>query len=246
MDEPPPKYHFKKHVKKAVIEFWEDALRQEALELQSIKHFDIFSCNLSQPHWIWATSGKNSFEVRKASILARMMSGRYRTDYFARHWTMNKNGHCLIPGCNQQIGNLQHLLIECSALTRARSKVIEMILNKSSVLFPLRMFFESLFKSDYELQFYFLFQPFSFHYVNYLCNLYGHAIIKSIAYYVRTFVFTIHAERQKLMSAKGEASLNTVIDLFYFAGMKPPSYVADWRPCALLEYPTCVQVLEIW
>ena len=174
------------------------------------------------------------------------MSGRYRTDYFARHWTMNKNGHCLIPGCNQQIGNLQHLLIECSALTRARSKVIEMILNKSSVLFPLRMFFESLFKSDYELQFYFLFQPFSFHYVNYLCNLYGHAIIKSIAYYVRTFVFTIHAERQKLMSAKGEASLNTVIDLFYFAGMKPPSYVADWRPCALLEYPTCVQVLEIW
>ena len=42
MDEPPPKYHFKKHVKKAVIEFWEDTLRQEALELQSIKHFDVF------------------------------------------------------------------------------------------------------------------------------------------------------------------------------------------------------------
>ena len=208
MEEPPPKNSFKRQIKCAVIEFWEDALRQEALALQSIKHFDVYSCNLLQPHWIWVTSGNNSFEIRKASVLVRMMSGRYRTDYFARHWTMNKKGLCLITGCTQQIGDLQHLLIECSALASARSKAIELILNKSSMLLPLRIFFESLFQSNAELQYLFFFQPFSFTYVNYLCNLYGQSIVKSISYYVRTYAFTIHAERQKLMSVKGEASIH--------------------------------------
>ena len=41
-----------------------------------------------------------------------------------------------------------------------------------------------------------------------VCNLYGQSIVKSISYYVRTYAFTIHAERQKLMSVKGEASIH--------------------------------------
>ena len=196
---------FRKHLKLSVAKFWEDGLRQESLALQSIKHFDVYLCNLSHPHWIWTTAGNSSYEVRKACILARMVSGRYRTDYFARHWTANKRGFCLVPDCVQQIGDLKHMLIECPALASARAKVIKLIIFKSSVLLPLRTFFESLFQSNSELQYQFILEQFSFDDIYFLCNLYGQTIFKSISYFVRTFAFTIHAERQKLMNARGEA-----------------------------------------
>ena len=199
LDKPPPKSLFKKQVKKAIVEFWENTLRQEALELQSLRYFDVNSRILSKPDILWVTAGNNSFEVRKCCILTRMMSGRYRTDYFARHWTENKRGLCLIPGCTGEIGDLQHLLIECSALANARSKIIELILQKASMLLPLRIFLETLFQSNSELQYQFVLEPFSFNYINFLSNLYGQTILRSVCYFVRTFAFMIHMERQKLM-----------------------------------------------
>ena len=201
LEQPPPKSLFKKNVKNAVVKFWEDALRKEALELQSVKHFDVHSYGLSHPHWIWVTAGNNSFEVRKSCILARMISGRYRTDYFARHWSANKSGLCLIPGCEDRIGDLKHLLIECTPLSGTREKIINLILMKSSMLLPLQQFFMSLFQSSPELQCQFVLEPFSFHQLKFLCNLYGQTIFYSICYFVRTFAFMIHTARQKLMSS---------------------------------------------
>jgi len=162
LEQPPPKSLFKCHVKKAIIQFWENALRQEALELQSIKYFDVQSRGLSNPDIMWVAAGNNSFEVRKCCILARMMSGRYRTDYFARHWSANKQGLCLVPGCAGALGDIQHLLIECNALANVRTNTIELILNNASILFPLRCFLESLFQSNPETQCRFILEPFFF------------------------------------------------------------------------------------
>ena len=199
LENPPPKGPFKRQVKHAVTKTWEDALQQEALELSSIKMFHAQSRNLSQPDLVWVTAGNNSFEVRKSCILARMMSGRYRTDYFARHWTSNKQGLCLIPGCSDKIGDLQHLLIECSALSNKRANILELLIKKAIMLLPLHSLLGLIFQSQPELQCHFILDPFSFHDIRFLCNLYGQTIIKFVCYFVRTFAYTIHMERLKLV-----------------------------------------------
>ena len=152
LEHPLSKDPFKKHVKQAVTKFWEDVLQQEALELLSLKMFHALSRSLSQPDYIWVTAGNNSFEVRKSCILARMMSGRYRTDYFARLWTSNKKGLCLIPGCADKIGDLQHLLIECSALSDTRTKIIEFPIKKAIMLLPLHSILKMILPSSAQAQ----------------------------------------------------------------------------------------------
>ena len=128
-----------------------------------------------------------------------MMSGRYRTDYFARHWTSNKQGFCLIPGCSDKIGDLQHLLIECSALSNKRANILELLIKKAIMLLPLHSLLGLIFQSQPELQCHFILDPFSFHDIRFLCNLYGQTIIKFVCYFVRTFAYTIHMERLKLV-----------------------------------------------
>ena len=54
-----------------------------------------------------------------------MLSGRYRTDRLARHWTSdNPNGLCRLPGCSGQVGDLVHILLHCPALAHSREKMI--------------------------------------------------------------------------------------------------------------------------
>ena len=85
--------------------------------------------SLATPHPIW-TSAKNPYEIGKAVISARMLSGRYRTDYLSRHWSnRNPSGYCTLPGCVEQIGSLEHLLLYCPALADARCGVINLWAN---------------------------------------------------------------------------------------------------------------------
>ena len=84
--------------------------------------------SLTKPHRIWTTCGSNPFEIHKAVIQARMLSGRYITDRLSRHWKQNQSGLCSIPGCTgNQIGSLEHYLLFCPALNPARSKAINLL-----------------------------------------------------------------------------------------------------------------------
>ena len=81
------------------------------------------SC-LTRPLWTHAGS---PFEVRKAVIAARMLSGRYRTDLLSKHWVRdNPDGLCRLPGCSNQEGNLHHILLSCPSLADSRAGMIRM------------------------------------------------------------------------------------------------------------------------
>ena len=71
---------------------------------------------------------ESPFEVKKASIVADMLSGRYVTDYRARHWSSsNPNGYCqlcLVTGHIAVLGTLEHLLLKCPALADTRRKSV--------------------------------------------------------------------------------------------------------------------------
>ena len=105
---PPPTSIYKKLVKSKVIDYWESYLRAEVATLKenSLKYFQAEFMSLTTPHLIWLTCGSNPYEVHKAVIQAKMVSGRYVTDKLSRHWTQNKAGICSIPTCTgQDIGS---------------------------------------------------------------------------------------------------------------------------------------------
>ena len=124
LQSPPGVYYWKNLTKSKVLDWWQIKLRGEADHLDSLEYFKPSFMSLSTPHPLWTSAG-SPFEVSKAVVSARMLSGRYRTDRLARHWTpSNPNGLCRLPGCEGHEGTLQHILLQCSALTEARLKVI--------------------------------------------------------------------------------------------------------------------------
>ena len=81
-----PKSRFKRMVKLKVTEYWQHALAEECTSpsLSSLCYFDPYRASLQHPHQIWTSSAGNSFECSKSTVLARMVSGRYRTEMLCR------------------------------------------------------------------------------------------------------------------------------------------------------------------
>ena len=67
-------------------------------------------------HPMWWTCYSSSSAVWAATVMAKMLSGRYRSCWLRRHWTQ-ESGACRLPGCGQVPGDVAHLLSgECPAL----------------------------------------------------------------------------------------------------------------------------------
>ena len=97
LQNPSTKFAWKNLCKSRVIDWWEQHLRGQAALLPSLQLFKSAFMSLTTPHPIWTTAN-SPYEISKAVISARMLSGRYRTDYLSRHWSKrNPSGHCT-PG----------------------------------------------------------------------------------------------------------------------------------------------------
>ena len=111
LEHPVSKERFKRLVKVKVTEYWQHILAEECSspDMTSLGHFDPYKASLQQPHPIWTCSAGNSFECSKSIILARMVSGRYRTERMCRFWSNNRSGHCLAETCH-----VSWLLLACA------------------------------------------------------------------------------------------------------------------------------------
>ena len=126
LQSPPSAAYWKTFCKSKVIDWHEQKLRGEANLLPSLPFFNPRYMSLSAPHPIW-TSANSPYEVSKAVIASRMLSGRYRTDKLSRHWVPdNPDGLCRLPGCSGEEGNLQHILLHCPALSTSRANMIKL------------------------------------------------------------------------------------------------------------------------
>ena len=129
---PPPKKALRSLIRSKVMDYWEVKLRQEAASLKSLSYFKPEFMSLQKTHPLWQTCGSNPFEVDKAVIQARMLSGRYQTDQLARHWSSNTEGICQLPSCTgREVGSLEHILLFCQALQPVRNRMF-MIASKVS------------------------------------------------------------------------------------------------------------------
>ena len=129
LNSPPSKESWKRQCKAKIISWWEQKLRGEALLLPSLKYFHPHFMSLSTIHPIWKYA-ENPFEVKKAAVVADMISGRYVTDYRARHWSKtNAQGYCQlcqITGGESTLGTLEHMLLQCPTLFTTRQNAINL------------------------------------------------------------------------------------------------------------------------
>ena len=198
---PPPKTKYKRLVKSHIIDFWELKLRADAASLDSLLYFNPNFMSLLRPHPIWTTCGSNPFEVNKAITQARMLSGRYITDQLARHWTQNKAGKCLLPGCTQpNIGSLEHVLLECSALNSTRQKMVSLCFNVGNEYLPVKNIIEeALSTKDYKHLMQFLLDCSSLPAVVTLQQVCGSECFYPLFYATRTWCYSIHRKRMDLL-----------------------------------------------
>ena len=121
LSHPPSKSAFKSLIRKQILDHWQQKFRSDSLDKPSLMYFKPQFMSLLRPHPLWTTSKSNSFETNKSIVVARLLSGRYRSDWHARHWNLsNKNGFCLLcPGKNIP-GTIEHLLVSCVSLQHKR------------------------------------------------------------------------------------------------------------------------------
>ena len=86
-------------MKKAVLSYWEQKLRDEAEPLLSLEYFKPQFMSLTSPHPILTTAGSNSYQTAMSTVQALMLSGRYRTELLCSKWSPQSSGSCLTPTC---------------------------------------------------------------------------------------------------------------------------------------------------
>ena len=191
------KEKFQNVVKSRIIDHLEVLLRAESSSLTSSPYFKAQYMSLMHPHPLWSSCGSNPFEVHKAVTAARMLSGRYLTDKLQRHWTLNRDGLCLLPNCIPgSEGSLEHIMLECISLNQTRTQFFSLCSEiaaeheaLSGIISPI---FESNIQSSVKQL---LLDCTALPDVLISVQVYGPIIRDRLLYLGRTWCYSIHRER---------------------------------------------------
>ena len=196
LTDPPSALSYKQTTKLKVLDFWSTKLRNEVIRLDSLTMFRADFMSLSHPHPIWTSAGSSPFEVKKATVQARMLSGRYRTCWLRRHWSGDQSGICRV--CYAKPGTLQHFATgECTGLASAVTRAVslwECFLQQNHELTPIVTHY--FMKEDFLN---FLLDPTTKPLSISLAQSHGSHITEKLCYITRTWLYYMHKERLKLL-----------------------------------------------
>ena len=195
LENPPSKPSFKKNVKLRITEFWQGKLAAEASTLSSLRHLNPRMFSLLSPHPIWKASAGNAYECTKSTILAKMISGRYRTEMMTRFWSNNRRGFCLANSCYEVEGDLEHLLATCPALEVTRDRLRHLWCLKTANIQPLYDLIVSTLSADLHELVKFILDAAANPIIIRLVQLQGQLILNLVLYL--TWAYAI--QRQKLI-----------------------------------------------
>ena len=196
---PPPKSSFKTLAKKRIVDYWQEHYRSEAHSLPSLKFFKPQFMSLLKPHPLWTTCKGNSYEVNKSVTVARLLSGRYRSDWHCRHWSQsNKEGYCLLCPSESLPGNIEHLLVTCKALDHKRSLLFNFWDKKCEDSPPLLTLLSDIRTSPVDKFIQFVLDPSVVPEVISGCqkNLYS---LDDVFHLTRTYCYGLHRRRLQLL-----------------------------------------------
>ena len=198
LENPPCKEKYKKLIKSKITDYWEAKLRGEASLLSSLVHFKPEYMSLIKPHPIWSTAGNNPYEISKAIQQVRFLSGRYRSQSLVSHWSPNGDGSCLSPTCKEEKETTEHILLDCKAYNDCKSRLYSLWLS-AKIPEVHELLLEALTSERaYLLQFILdcsvLPQVIR---ANQAKN--GDFILNELFYYTRSWCFSIHKARMKML-----------------------------------------------
>ena len=194
---------FKKLVKKAVKNYWECKFRLESEELSSLRYFHPQCMTLSSPHHLWLAASSSPYEVSKAIVQAKMLSGRYRTELLCRHWSStNKQGWCQTPDCQgaQVQEDLEHILAFCPSLDHTRKNLKHFTIKYAElnpILAPILSTHTDIRHPHF---FQFLIDCTSIPEVITISHLYGITVLYKLLYVGRTWCYSLHRDRARLLN----------------------------------------------
>ena len=199
LENQPKRELLKKKVKLKVVEYWHQKYTTECLSprLTSVKYLDPHKCSLVSPHPMWTCAGGSSYESNKSLTVAKMISGRYRTEMLCRFWSNNVNGYCEAVTCVQVQGDLEHLLVSCPALHQDRMRVYNLWLKKTAYLPQVQDVMRRITAVSPEEKVKFILNPSANPEIIVLIQLYGEPVLRHVMYLTRTFAFSMH--RKKLI-----------------------------------------------
>ena len=230
LENPPKRNQFKKTARLKVTEFWHQKYTAECLSprLTSVKYLDPAKCSLVSPHPIWLCAGGSSYESNKSLVVAKMLSGRYRTEMLCRFWSSNTNGYCEAVTCVQVQGDLEHLLVKCPALNQDRMRLFNLWLSKTAYLPQLQDLMCRMISAFPEEKVKFILNPSTHPEMIVLVQLYGEPLLRHVMYLTRTFAFSLHRRKQiltgrwpypvKKQKQRDNTNLKPLTKTSYFAG----------------------------
>ena len=200
---PPPytKDAFKSLAKKNVLNYWEIKLRKEASDLSSLKYFQPQFMSLSKPHPIFMSAGSSPYEVVKAGVQATILSGRYKTERLCRHWSENKEGFCILPSClgKQLLEDERHILLDCGSLVSTRIRLSQFTINHTKKFPVIKDILLNFTNPENPRYCQFLIDCSSIPEVITLSQKYGHSILNQLFKVTRTWCYSLHRERLKVL-----------------------------------------------
>ena len=156
--------------------------------------------SLSSPHPIISSVGSSSYEVNKAVVQLKLLSGRYRSDKLLSHFSPSQSPTCQL-NCDQpdSIGDVPHLLIKCSALSQRRLILFEYwntLATGNPVLISIVQFIQHGTDEDL-LQF--VLDCSVVPEIIEAVQMCGQDLYKSLFKMTRTFCYSLHRERLKIL-----------------------------------------------
>ena len=200
LQNPPSKIAYKRLISSNIVDFWENYLRSLADSKPSLKYFKSQFMSLTTPHPIFTSCQSNVYESNKSLCQAALISGRYKTNYLARHWTAdNPQGLCgICPAGTDLQETIEHFLLICDSLHTKRSEVTKHWLSYSMENNDLNELLVKKLNGSQDIFIQFVIDPSSDSDVISGCqlNLFD---INTIFKLTRTWCYSLHRKKQQLL-----------------------------------------------
>ena len=120
------KERWKIEVKKKIQSYWKEKIEGDASSKTSLK---FLNCNFKcQTHYVWSWSEGNEFEVRKAIIQAKLLTGTYTLQYNRAAFNQTTDRTC--PLCKVETEDTTHFVSSCTFLEEIRRPLIAKLFMK--------------------------------------------------------------------------------------------------------------------
>ena len=119
----PENLSWKNTVYRAVNQYWENKLKEEAYTKSTLKYLNIDNMEIRKTHMVWESAGYETMSVSKAMIKVKLLLGSYILQ--SNHHKFNKyevRPDC--PLCNSGDEDRKHFIVICSKLMEVRQKFI--------------------------------------------------------------------------------------------------------------------------